>query len=239
VEKHHTDIDQNPVKKPSVQYYQGLINLLPVTRTSGGNVLIEKSQRLFPHHFTSHANREHYASRLNEVDGDDWLEIDADDKVLICEDDVICCQLEPGDMLIWDSRLAHCSYPGKYVETEDNCCRSCAENISSDGTTGMEMANQKSIKDLLSKANGLIRAATLVSMRADSPLSPEIATSRKIASVNCQSLTHWVDKASILAGERLDEVTKERSRVDWMKKNKPDVLLAYCDLDDKMRRLIC
>lgn len=223
-----------------MQYYQGIVNLLPVTKISGGNVLIEKSHRLFPHHYTSHANREYYKDRLNEVDGDDWLEIYADDKVAVCEDDAICCQLEPGDMLLWDSRLVHCSYPGNYID-DNNFCNS-AEHIAIDKNE--EKKENRNLTSLLSKANGLIRAASLVSMRAmrtddDSRLSPEVASSRKNASIHCQSLTHWIDKASILAGERMDEVAKEKSRTDWMKKYKPGVLLAYGDLDETRRRLIC
>jgi hypothetical protein len=68
-------VDQNPEKKPGFACVQGLLNLLPVTRRTGGNVLVAKSHLAFPAHYTlSQCFENFYKVRLEEVKGDDWME---------------------------------------------------------------------------------------------------------------------------------------------------------------------
>jgi ectoine hydroxylase-related dioxygenase (phytanoyl-CoA dioxygenase family) len=156
-------VDQNPLVKPDFACIQGLVNLLPVTPSTGGNVLVSKSHLAFPGHYTTSPYFEKfYKQRLDEVHGDDWMEggssvvipwaprrtlcrcphnfspptavlplslanflsfyfifsfslsllVDPRDDVILKPLDCICLQLRPGDVLLWDSRTAHCSYPG-------------------------------------------------------------------------------------------------------------------------------
>lgn len=44
-------LDQNPIAKPGKECIQGLVNLLPVTYRTGGNVVVPKSHKLFPQHY--------------------------------------------------------------------------------------------------------------------------------------------------------------------------------------------
>jgi hypothetical protein len=86
-----------------------------------------------------------YKDRLVELEGGDWMEIPHDDnKIFQDEKNILTCQLGPGDMLLWDSRTVHCSYPGH-------------SNVEAD-------SDLVDYNDLRAAANGLIRAATLVSM---------------------------------------------------------------------------
>ena len=49
--------------------------------------------------------------RLKELNGDDWLEIDPNDKKLLQPINIVTSLLGPGDVLIFDSRVVHCSNP--------------------------------------------------------------------------------------------------------------------------------
>ena len=105
-------IDQNPSSKPHQCSIQGLVNLLPSSPSTGGNVLIRGSHKIFPQHYT---NDGEYRERLAELNGDDWLEIRGDDPILKAysdNHDIVMNSLLPGDILLWDSRVMHCSSPG-------------------------------------------------------------------------------------------------------------------------------
>ena len=86
-------VDQNPIAKPNKECIQGLVNLLPVNSSTGGNVVVAESHRLFPHHYTSanHACSEFYKARLEELGNEDWMEIDPNDAEL----------LNPNSILTW------------------------------------------------------------------------------------------------------------------------------------------
>jgi hypothetical protein len=116
-------VDQNPMEQPNFAGLQGLVNLLPTTPETGGNVLVQSSHNFFPHHYLStdgnhgqHASPHDcndagllfYSDRLEELNGDDWMEIDPKDHIVLDPEQVVCCLLRPGDLLIWDSRLVHC-----------------------------------------------------------------------------------------------------------------------------------
>jgi len=202
-------IDQNPQQKPNFECIQGLVNLLPVTPTTGGNVLVSKSHLYFPHHYTSsssssssssshchHDCSDFYETRLQELNGDDWLEIDPNDTLLLQPENVVSCLLHPGDLLLWDSRVVHCSYPGRNQPDDDD---------DDDGTC------------CDTKKHNLIRAATLVSMMPSQTIPPPILQLRKDATFQYRTLTHWSDKCSP-RNECVKEVWKEQFRVDWMLK---------------------
>ncbi|GMH53603.1 hypothetical protein TrRE_jg9832 [Triparma retinervis] len=93
-------IDQNPATNPGFQNVQGLVNLVRVVEGRGGNVVVPKSHS----RFAEWAEHEDYKEKIGEVKGDDWMEVWGRDAV-----GAVCLELLEGDMLLWDSRLVHCS----------------------------------------------------------------------------------------------------------------------------------
>eukprot|EP00978_Attheya_sp_CCMP212_P038808 scaffold196190_cov55-Attheya_sp.AAC.1 len=245
-EEHKTDagwfhIDQNPRQKPGFEAVQGLINLLPVTPNTGGNVLVSKSHRFFPHHYMSKNEnaetereedlcQEFYRKRLDEINGDDWLEIDPNDKKLLRSDAIISILLGPGDILLWDSRVVHCSSPGNTHQPLDDC--HAKRNI-------LEKADQT----LRTASHGLIRAASLISMMPQSRVDDECVLRSRMDAVQCgRTLTHWVNKGAPLGEERPDEVEKETSRVQRMRERQNHtgvpVLFSKEHLTDKQIQMV-
>ena len=106
-------LDQNPRYKPKFCCLQGLVNLLPTSAHTGGNVVVAQSNKVFPHHYhgDNHDCSEFYRQRLDELGDEDWMEVDPNDELLKDQSKVISCLLGAGDMLLWDSRTVHCSYP--------------------------------------------------------------------------------------------------------------------------------
>jgi hypothetical protein len=202
-------IDQNPMQKPEFCSVQGLVNLVETTAETGGNVLVRGSQRLFPEHYVRH-----YQDRLAELGGDDWLEVAGDDGVLreACEKgDIVMAKLLPGDVLLWDSRVIHCSFPGSFPAPGGGGCsgHSCEKSR-------------------------LTRAAVLVTMVDAAEVSSEVRELRKAAVDTKTTLTHWVTKAAQLGAERCEEVLEERRRVNLM----GDALCSVRDLSANQRALI-
>lgn len=101
-------IDQHPITRPGLQCVQGLVNLLPMSRQTGGNVLIPHSHSSFADIPTNYPNRlakvPGYVDHFRYPSGDPMLAADA-------EHQPIMCHLEVGDLLLWDSRTIHCSAP--------------------------------------------------------------------------------------------------------------------------------
>jgi hypothetical protein len=243
-------IDQNPMSKPEFESVQGLVNLLPVGMDTGGNVLVEKSHLFFPHHYLedrssnqdNHQDNKNddnddndgilprlfYKERLREINGDDWLEIDPYDKELLDPANVISCMLGPGDIIIWDSRLVHCSYPATTREERE------VANSDSDGE----------VMKLLNNKHGFIRTAGLVNMIPRSKVSDQTRCQRIEAINRCRTLTHWVDKVAPLGEERSEEAQKEQRCIEFMKqwkgsrKDRSKVLLCYEDLSKDQRNLV-
>tara|TARA_B100001113_G_scaffold351117_1_gene349541 strand:+ start:1553 stop:2548 length:996 start_codon:yes stop_codon:yes gene_type:complete len=102
-------IDQHPISKPGKQCIQGLVNLLPTSKDIGGNVIIPKSHKLFANIPTE------YKERIARLPLDiDHFRFPNDDPKLSSEPAVMC-HMEPGDMLLWDSRTIHCSNSGTEI----------------------------------------------------------------------------------------------------------------------------
>lgn len=203
-------IDQNPQQKPEFASFQGLVNLIPVTEGSGGNVLVMGSHKMFPHHYlqqpqkiesSAHDVGLFYRERLKEINGDDWLEIDPHDHALLQEESVVMCLLGAGDMIVWDSRLVHCSHPGR-SSTKGGGKNENDLSMMNDG----ELQNQ-----------GLTRAAGLVNMIPRAKCTFNVHTERMQAVQNARTLTHWVDKVSGLGEEQVEEVKREQRRVECMR----------------------
>ena len=112
-------VDQNPAR-PEFECVQGLVHFGPATsHATGGNVLLPGSHRRF-------GRLSRYAAELQ--DDDDFFRLPPDDPLLRDGggDDGgdggsgggsgsggIICLLQRGDLLLWDSRTAHCSAPGE------------------------------------------------------------------------------------------------------------------------------
>lgn len=98
-------IDQHPIGRPGKHCIQGLVNLLPTSPETGGNVIVPGSHRLFEH------IPEQYAERLGRIHPSiDHFRFPNDDPNLT-ENQPVMCHMEAGDMLLWDSRTIHCSAP--------------------------------------------------------------------------------------------------------------------------------
>ena len=205
-------IDQNPESELKGPSLQGLVNLLPVTSETGGNVLVCGSHYLFPDNYTQNVQDGlFYEDRLREIKGDDWLEIDPNDDFLFQSGSVITCLLNPGDVLIWDSRTVHCSCPGER-------------------------------KVLESSMSGLVRAAGLVNMIPRKRCSQVNRIDRLHAIKCSRTLTHRPDKAAKLGEERSEEAKKDIDCVRFMKEAQTKagrkVLLSYEDLNKMQRNLV-
>lgn len=96
-------IDQHPITRPGKQCVQGLVNLLPTSRQTGGNVLIPGSHKKF------HTIPDVYPERLGRVPLTvDHFRFPSDDPMLNGTPPIMC-HMEAGDLLLWDSRTIHCS----------------------------------------------------------------------------------------------------------------------------------
>ena len=105
-------IDQHPISKPGKQCIQGLVNLLPTSKEIGGNVIIPES-----HNFFKDIPNE-YEERLGRLPLDiDHFRFPNDDPKLSSKP-AIMCHMEPGDMLLWDSRTIHCSNAGTELSND-------------------------------------------------------------------------------------------------------------------------
>ena len=237
-------IDQNPVHKPSAAAVQGLVHLTAVNPATGGNVLVLQSHRDFDRgHFLGKDNNDlvgqtnnddsvaaFYRDRLCEIGDDDWLEIDPNDTILLNPRRIVTVLLNAGDVLLWDSRVAHCSYPQASTSTTTTTNQSALP-------ASTKVANQ-----------GFLRAATLVSMVPCSKISPAVSDrvmrERRHAVQAYRTLTHWVDKATPLGEERPEHVVLEMARVNFMREiqlhddSRGNVLLAWDDLSEQQKRLV-
>ena len=185
-------VDQNPRTKPQRASIQGFVNVLSEpTIFPMGNVLVKGSHRLFPEHYTveNHECSEFYRDRLDELGGEDWLEIDPNDTILLQPEKVISIELECGDMLLWDSRVVHCSHPPP---------------------PGYEAFHFQE------PTRHLFRLAALVTMMPSDQVPPEVVQERLLASRQLRTLTHWVNKAAPLGEEDTENARLEARRVELM-----------------------
>mmetsp|Transcript_35861 Transcript_35861/g.107057 ORF Transcript_35861/g.107057 Transcript_35861/m.107057 type:complete len:170 (+) Transcript_35861:2210-2719(+) len=164
------------------------------------------------------------------------------------------CLLSPGDLLLWDSRTVHCSYPGRCGDDNDDD-NDEASSANDDDAVGAQQSEFDS-------SQGLIRAASLVSMMPSSRATgPAILARRKEAVDRCRTLTHWANEVAPLGEEREEEAAKEGMRVDFIKRwqwqqrrqssssggdgdgdgerRRRKVLLSFSDLNREQRRLVC
>ena len=107
-------IDQHPIGRPGKHCVQGLVNLLPTSQETGGNVVIPGSHRLFE------KIPEQYAERLDRIHPSiDHFRFPNDDENLV-QNQPVMCHMEAGDLLLWDSRTIHCSAPSLTKPSRDD-----------------------------------------------------------------------------------------------------------------------
>ena len=105
-------IDQHPIGRPGKHCVQGLVNLLPSSPITGGNVVVPGSHKRFEH------IPEQYSERLARIHPSiDHFRFPNDDPQL-ADTQPIMAHMEPGDLMLWDSRTIHCSSHG--TGTPDN-----------------------------------------------------------------------------------------------------------------------
>ncbi|MDG1876887.1 MAG: phytanoyl-CoA dioxygenase family protein [Acidimicrobiales bacterium] len=98
-------IDQHPIGRPGFHCVQGLVSLLPTSPVTGGNVVVPGSHRFFE------SIPDRYTDRLARIAPSiDHFRFPADDPQLESTPPIMP-HLEPGDLLLWDSRTIHCSSP--------------------------------------------------------------------------------------------------------------------------------
>lgn len=98
-------VDQHPIGRPGLQCVQGLVNLLPMSSEIGGNVLVPGSHKDHPNIPTK------YGKRLERIGKEiDHFRYPSNDPLVSGS---VTVHLEPGDLLLWDSRTIHCSGPGE------------------------------------------------------------------------------------------------------------------------------
>ncbi|EKX51841.1 hypothetical protein GUITHDRAFT_134183 [Guillardia theta CCMP2712] len=214
-------IDQNPRKKQDFCCVQGLVNLLPNSGYIEGNVLVAGSHLSFPHHFLQHTDedlRTFYLSRLDQVQDEDWLEVHPKDSLL--HNNVICCHLDAGDLLLWDSRVVHCSYPSAIGATREEQ----AELSSGD-------------RMVLEHAKGLTRAAVMVCYVPAERVDARIKEERVEAVGRGATLSHWPDKLQALGAEQQADAEKEREMIEDMMQTS-SALLPASELSDEQWKLV-
>ena len=187
--------------------------MIAVTPKIGGNVFIVGSHRLFSEHYIEENESLFYKDRLKELAGDDWMEIDPKDTKIFWSGSAITCLLDPGDVLIWDSRTVHCSFREK-VEKLDKVAEAARSSM-----------NRNRFESQL----GLVCTAGLVNMipqrRSGNILNDNddddngtVHRARLAAVTSSRTFTHWVDKVAPLGEERQDEVRKESYCVRYVKR---------------------
>jgi len=98
-------VDQHPVRRPGFECVQGLVNLLPMSPATGGNVLVPGSHA----DFEGLARR--YPDELAEVrEDEDFFGVPEGDPLFGRA--AVMAHLAVGDLLIWDSRTLHCNRSG-------------------------------------------------------------------------------------------------------------------------------
>ncbi len=99
-------IDQHPIGRPGMHCVQGLVNLLPTSQATGGNVVVPGS-----HHRFADIPKD-YEERLARIHPSiDHFRFPNDDP-LLADTQPIIAHMQPGDLMLWDSRTIHCSSHG-------------------------------------------------------------------------------------------------------------------------------
>lgn len=170
-------VDQHPIGRPGRQCVQGAVTLTATSPEVGGNIVVPRSHTWFAE------IPERYEQRLARIPKFiDHFRFPADDPQLQ-DSPPIMCHMEPGDMMLWDSRTAHCSSPGSGPIPPTN-----------------------------PEAPALLRAASLVCMMPKSVSNDKVIAKRRNAIAARISTTNWSDRwinadefPQVLATDDLDK----------------------------------
>jgi len=187
-EKGWFHVDQNPSVRRGFANVQGLVNLVKVVEGRGGNVLVPGSHKMFDKWRESKI----YRDKIKEVDGDDWMEISGDD--VQKAGGGVMVEMNPGDLLLWDSRTIHCSN-GEDETVE----RGGGGEVTVDG-------------------GEVTRAAVLVTMYPEERVGEDVRKRRREGVERGATGTHWANKMAVLGAERGEEVDVEANRVRLMRR---------------------
>jgi len=104
-------LDQNPFTKPGLETVQGMVPLYPVTDDVGGLAVV-------PFSHTKDAQEKIRTSYPHFKDRGDWCTFPRDSD---CTRGSVLVRAEPGDLILWDSRVVHGGKvgPGRKTKTED------------------------------------------------------------------------------------------------------------------------
>ena len=109
-------VDQNPLTRPGQDCVQGCLNLMTNSRNSGGTALLPGSHKFF----SRETHERIHGARLGQLR--DYVPTPRTD-ALVLGARAIVPLLEPGDLLLWDSRTTHCSAPATEGAANDALAR--------------------------------------------------------------------------------------------------------------------
>ena len=185
-------IDQHPLGRPGKHCFQGVLNLMEVTRYTGGNVMIPKSHKRFV------TIPEQYEERLARIHPSiDHFRFPKDDP-LLSDTQPIVALMEPGDLMIWDSRTIHCSSHG--IEEPPN-----SNDLLRVGSLICMMPKSKSNEEVISKRKQAVEDRTSTTNWSDRFINADEFP--QILSVEDRAKYKWPAKP------QLNE--KQRKLVGW------------------------
>ena len=112
-------IDQNPFKKSGLQCVQGMVPLLPVTKETGGLAVVPRSHTEYVQDIVRRDHPEHITSG-------DFCKVSPE----AYKDCSILVEANPGDLILWDSRLIHGGVVGSGRDENDaNGLARCAITV--------------------------------------------------------------------------------------------------------------
>lgn len=106
-------VDQNHRQHPGLHTYQGVLNFYPSDGISGSTVVVPGSHRRFAEVCAAHPEARGSFVKLAERR--------SPDRELVAA--AVQAELEPGDLIVWDSRVVHCNQgpcPQRCASPSDN-----------------------------------------------------------------------------------------------------------------------